>query len=1709
MSDKNQNTSRRNFIKITSLSGIGAILINDPWVKLFANTLGIPASQFAKTCFSCELFRESDLLNLKYFFYNARLKEDYILPENSSYPLYIYVQLPAQHIGEELERYPEKIKERSDFKKKNSFLGEKSRLGFKLREGLNKLHFTQENLLNWSDNFQLVTIDDFARREMNTVVGYSGAIKRIKDEFQVLDGNNMLTWHQNFANNQDVLVPLTKFELPYKMFLSPIAEPYIDKSSLDFKRQYGEHEFLHNNKIGVEYSSKNLDIRIIRPWENQLVFRNSENLTFHPRLKVVKWLCQETDDNDTTSDLIPAPIHREELHELTMKPEFDRDVVSSLFKISALGGTVNMKYKNDDPLEFSTVAWEQKVKHARDNYVSVTFRAIDTFTGIKLLVSILTDRNYKFGISFLPKLYYISYAENYKDYTKPITVSKVPFVKIIPKTKGIFFTPQKVRKPPVPGSKYTEVDNGYVVGDGDAFNEDRLNRDKIFSFEYIGIDKDGKEHNFQSKIIFIPAEKYEIKFGEYNANCIPAAKPCIYKKGDIVAIENIGLLNPSRQEKYRNSQYKPCGEDVDANYWYALIKTFQKSEEPKLKETLEGIKKHVTQNLECYKINILGDMTYAKLDMLKQDEKVIKDDGKIENKESLIRKDSTNATFNTRDILLFTELNTELKNNLDTASDDVLDNFLDDNPLVASLVYSNVVISQIDKMEGKSSFRKVKFAPSYLNSNRDIDQNDKENKVKLLFELTHPITDFFSDNYRSAGAVANLGMTISHVSVLNQSIAYNESHNDSNKGLITTDGKIKSTSIFGGQKAEILGIPLMKIIDEFLPIEDLPVFNYLQQAEQSVLKLQQLVNEYKEMADEWIIKYNTVKKELEGYIEQFKNLDKNLKQLLENNVRAWLESIIEQSGTVSYYNNLQSSLTELKSQYDKYRTDILKKVDEALKLKLDLSSEINAVINEVSQKNIEALLKRAKGYPAEYFKETIKYYCINTLSVSPEINEKLESVIKYNVEIDKIYQEHYNAFVTGYAEATVFAQEFIKKQEDKVLRQVVDMRHNINSSILSALPEGFNPEKLDKILLIYKIVETYSYFHKIYQDLKEDHYSELMKKLNIPMPVEVLSELEKKLTEKLTHTIYTIVVPAELKGFKEIIMSTLKAEANCLRNYDRIYRDILKKHIDNALKPYFEVITEIDEKYEDLKTKIQLIKGLIDLKGLYIRNFVQLMVEEAKNKLEEQKRLLLNQIKGSDDYKKIQGSIAEIQALLKKVQEISKQKLEYNYRTKKFKKASIGNVIEFVPKNSELTVNVAYEIEFDISEFDSLPKVKKQSFKTESTLTEFKIGLLQLLYVDFERVQFISGSDVKDDFKVKIRDVQFAGCLSFVQAFQEFLSTISDNLVFDISATGARIGYGFSIPDFSAGYFNFFNFNLSALLSLPFNPKEAMQIQFGFGSPLNKFGLTVSGIFGGQGYFNLIAEPRRGIVGMEIVLEFGAIYNLNLTVAKGTVYLVGGIYIKRYDGKYLTKAYILCVGRFNVLGIFSASITFYLGLEGDGPVLKGVCIVTVSKRFSRFFEISVRCQMEKTIKGGKSQENNQQRFITLNAGLKPVGIRIEDTNLDRDTFYNDEYLYLTLYSLDAETPLILNITKSDLAGVLNETFRFIKYNGYDGGLAYIRLKLSDMEDGDDYQLSITKGDTKVLSHTFSIYSSEKVQCENQEKNSDVSTREYYASYFNE
>src|SRR6185436_3687036 len=130
MSEKKSGNSRRNFLRISSIVGAGALTINDPFIKLFAREMNLPPL-LADSFISYELIRPSDMLHLRYYFYNAKVSGNYILPKYAEYPVFLYIQLPAQHIAEELVD-PSKITQRGDFTKQHSFLAANSILAFKM-----------------------------------------------------------------------------------------------------------------------------------------------------------------------------------------------------------------------------------------------------------------------------------------------------------------------------------------------------------------------------------------------------------------------------------------------------------------------------------------------------------------------------------------------------------------------------------------------------------------------------------------------------------------------------------------------------------------------------------------------------------------------------------------------------------------------------------------------------------------------------------------------------------------------------------------------------------------------------------------------------------------------------------------------------------------------------------------------------------------------------------------------------------------------------------------------------------------------------------------------------------------------------------------------------------------------------------------------------------------------------------------------------------------------------------------------------------------------------------------------------------------------------------------------------------------------------------------------------------------------------------------
>jgi hypothetical protein len=134
--------------------------------------------------------------------------------------------------------------------------------------------------------------------------------------------------------------------------------------------------------------------------------------------------------------------------------------------------------------------------------------------------------------------------------------------------------------------------------------------------------------------------------------------------------------------------------------------------------------------------------------------------------------------------------------------------------------------------------------------------------------------------------------------------------------------------------------------------------------------------------------------------------------------------------------------------------------------------------------------------------------------------------------------------------------------------------------------------------------------------------------------------------------------------------------------------------------------------------------------------------------------------------------------------------------------------------------------------------------------------------------------------------------------------------------------------------------------------------------------LTVFAI-GGGGFF-AIEVGLDGVERLEAALEFGASMALDLVIASGKVYIMGGIYFEMQkvgqpDETISLTAYIRMGGSLKILGLITLSIEFYLGLSYQKPPneLWGQAKLTVKIEIL-FFSKSVQLSVERRIAGGGS-----------------------------------------------------------------------------------------------------------------------------------------------
>lgn len=263
---------------------------------------------------------------------------------------------------------------------------------------------------------------------------------------------------------------------------------------------------------------------------------------------------------------------------------------------------------------------------------------------------------------------------------------------------------------------------------------------------------------------------------------------------------------------------------------------------------------------------------------------------------------------------------------------------------------------------------------------------------------------------------------------------------------------------------------------------------------------------------------------------------------------------------------------------------------------------------------------------------------------------------------------------------------------------------------------------------------------------------------------------------------------------------------------------------------------------------------------------------------------------------------------------------------------NVRNVGPFIARLNDDNATLAIETFFRQEIGGSPP-----DYRISGVLSNFHIDFGGVLAVNFRKLSFESLAGKKPDIEPVLdeaRPITFRGPLEFLDKLREKIpfDGFSDPPALDISSRGIDVSYSLGLPPLSFGAFNLQNVTLGAGLFLPFTD-EAARMRFNFAERHNPFQLTVLAI-GGGGFFALDVALNR-IVAIEAALEFGGSVAVNLGIASGGVYIMGGVYFAlksgATEGDVSTEltGYVRAGGYLSVLGLITVSTEFYMELRYD------------------------------------------------------------------------------------------------------------------------------------------------------------------------------------
>ncbi len=272
------------------------------------------------------------------------------------------------------------------------------------------------------------------------------------------------------------------------------------------------------------------------------------------------------------------------------------------------------------------------------------------------------------------------------------------------------------------------------------------------------------------------------------------------------------------------------------------------------------------------------------------------------------------------------------------------------------------------------------------------------------------------------------------------------------------------------------------------------------------------------------------------------------------------------------------------------------------------------------------------------------------------------------------------------------------------------------------------------------------------------------------------------------------------------------------------------------------------------------------------------------------------------------------------------------------------------------------------------PKSPEPKFDAKGEIKNFELSFAGQLILRFRKFLFTKKHGKKVDVAVELADetkgdpkgVEFRGALAFLAKLQELIPAdgMSDPPSLTVDSTGVKVGLSVAIPSVTVGVLSLTNMKFGAGLRIPFSG-DPVTLGINFCSRNDPF-MGAVWIFGLTGFFAVEMNGKHGLAVVEVQIEFGGMWSIDIGVASGSVKLVAGFYFKYEAEKeeILLEGYIKVHGSIQVLGIVTISILVKLSLSYSSvdDVVWGEALLQLKVEVL-FFEVSVEWQCRKELAG--------------------------------------------------------------------------------------------------------------------------------------------------